>query len=407
MLNPDIIISKLKLKSKLKDRKRLKGYSFSYSSKEENFESETVKKFRKERRLRKALSEREINSLRDHLTKIRKKIMNIENSNDNGIRLFGQRKKNNEQNVSFFRNILTKYEKQKKIKDEDFNVNKNKTTLSEKFDYNDISKMITEIKNISFNFYKALNNINIKEKLLDKNDKEYKFYSDFLGVFKKRKKNTNCSKKHFNNSSIMSLSNRPKNHNLYYSSFLEKRINLKKYKETSNDKNRDVSDKNSEFIINSNNIFYNTFKSMTSNNISNKTSNKNVSSYMNQKGTSNNSFRLLSSSTTRTDSKIHTKKNHVINKPIYTTNIKYFISNFKKIKDKIKNDKIKRKEGHLATYNNIEKYSKIREDMLMFRLKMKYLKTRFPKNKNKIIDKRKLFFHKFESNIDKKDIQNY
>ena len=90
------------------------------------------------------------------------------------------------------------------------------------------------------------------------------------------------------------------------------------------------------------------------------------------------------------------KRDHVINKPIYTTNIKYFISNFKKIKDKIKNDKIKRKEAHLTTYNNIEKYSKIREDMLMLRLKMKYLKTRFPKNKTKIIDKRDLIAQNFE-----------
>ena len=395
MYNSDLILSKLKLKSKLKDRKRLKGYSFSYSKKEKNLESEALRQFRKERKLRKASSEKEINSLRDYLYKIRKKIMIIENGNEEGIKLYEQRKKNNEQNIPFYRNILTKYKKMKKIKDEDSNVKNNKTSLKEKFDSNDIRKMITDIKNISINFYKALNDINIKEKLIEKNDKDIKFYRDFLGLFKKRKKD-NCSKKHFNNSSITSLSNRNKNHNLYYSSLLEKRINLRKYKEKSNDKNRNISGKNPKFISNNKNIFYNTFKNMTSNHISNKTSNKNIASYINQKSALSCSFRPLSSSTTRTNSKINTKRDHVNNKPIYTTNIKYFISNFKKIKDKIKNDKIKRKEAHLTTYNNIEKYSKIREDMLMLRLKMLFLKTRFPKNKSKIMDKRDLFAQNFE-----------
>ena len=188
MYNSDLILSKIKLKSKLKDRKRLKGYSFSYSKKEKNLESEALRQFRKERKLRKASSEKEINSLRDYLYKIRKKIMIIENGNEEGIKLYEQRKKNNEQNIPFYRNILTKYKKMKKIKDEDSNVKNNKTSIKEKFDSNDISKMITDIKNISINFYKALNDINIKEKLIEKNDKDIKFYRDFLWLFKKRKK---------------------------------------------------------------------------------------------------------------------------------------------------------------------------------------------------------------------------
>ena len=94
------------------------------------------------------------------------------------------------------------------------------------------------------------------------------------------------------------------------------------------------------------------------------------------------------------------KRTCVINKPIYTSKYKYFLNNFKKIKAKIKVNKIKRKEAHLATFSEIENYSKLREDMLMFRLKMKYIGTKFPPEKIKHINKRKLLIQKLEKNFE-------
>ena len=38
--------------------------------------------------------------------------------------------------------------------------------------------------------------------------------------------------------------------------------------------------------------------------------------------------------------------------------------------------------------------------MLMFRLKMKYINTRFPQDKTKLVNKRKLLFSKLEQNFE-------
>ena len=91
---------------------------------------------------------------------------------------------------------------------------------------------------------------------------------------------------------------------------------------------------------------------------------------------------------------------------MYKTNIQYFIKKFNNIKKMIKNDEVKRKEGHLIPYNQIENFSKIREDMLTFRLRLKYIHTQFPKNKNNISDKTKLLFNKLNQNFDKQEKNN-
>ena len=416
MLPSDIIISKLKLKSKLKDRKRTKGFSFSYSQKEENCESPFVKQFRKERMERKALNEKEIKILRNNLIQIRIKKYLLENKDKNkkNGKMFTQLNQDTENKVSFYRIKYKKFRRQKNPKDEEFNIKNNKEKIKEKSDRNEINKIITDIKNNSYNLYKILNNTNLKEKIFKNNENNnIKFYKNFLGLFKHINKSSsakNIKSKFISRFNQMknyykydtSSSEESKNINSNCSSFLGKKINLKKYVDKpKNNIYLDISEQNSEYNINNNNTFLNTFKNINLNNSNDKIS------YETQKNIYNNSMMPLTNITNRSKSLISIKKDNVINKPMYKKNLKYFLNKFKNIKEKIKNDETKRKERHLATYKKIENFSKIREDMLIFGLKLKYFHTQFPKSKDKTINKKKLLFNKLIKNFDEEEQKNF
>lgn len=405
MFKPDIFVSKIKFKEKLKDRKRIKGYSFSYSNKDNKIESTILKEYRKERKERKALNEKEYNILRNNLNKIRKKIINLEQYHKKEG-LFTQLDNNKFNSISTFRDDLTKFERKKKKIVEDYKERNNKTKLQEKYELEDIKDMIMDIKNLSFNFYQAMTNINMKEKISEKKDKKsIKFYKDFLNKFREVGKTSSsqnyikkCSKIHFNDN--IQISNRTKNLNLYYSLLLQKQINPIINHESEKKVAISLLDKNSEDI----------YKNMTMNNISlnDKTTVLNeTSSLIKRYNNMNKIKRPVSHNILYKKNKMNLKKVFVINKPIYYSNYKYFFDNFQKIKAKIKKNQLKRKEGHLTSYTNIEKYSKIREDMLMFRLKTKYLNTRFPKRPEKPIDKRKLLAQKLFKDFGKKNEKSF
>jgi hypothetical protein len=92
----------------------------------------------------------------------------------------------------------------------------------------------------------------------------------------------------------------------------------------------------------------------------------------------------------------------VVNKPMYTAKIGDFVKNYNRIKSESKMSRIKRKENHLMTYCEIDNSINIKEDMMLFLLKDKYLKTKFPQKKTKMNNiKRKDFLKKF---IEKYDI---
>lgn len=67
----------------------------------------------------------------------------------------------------------------------------------------------------------------------------------------------------------------------------------------------------------------------------------------------------------------------VMNKPIYTTNIKDLINEYDKIKSNIKKLKKNYEEKHFSTYKEIDHLLEIKEDMLMFLLKQKFFKSKF------------------------------
>ena len=195
------------------------------------------------------------------------------------------------------------------------------------------------------------------------------------------------------------INNLTKNLNLYYSSIVPKKIiNLTKNNKQAHQIRLNLFNKNSNSYFDQN-LFLKKSKNITPKRIYNITENKNktpIKTYTINTGLKTS----LNKSINTLKSNIIMKRTCVINKPIYTSKYKYFLNNFKKIKAKIKVNKIKRKEAHLATFSEIENYSKLREDMLMFRLKMKYIGTKFPPEKIKHINKRKLLIQKLEKNFE-------
>ena len=86
--------------------------------------------------------------------------------------------------------------------------------------------------------------------------------------------------------------------------------------------------------------------------------------------------------------------NKVKNKPLYTTKIGDLVREFNRIKSLSKKAKIRMKEKHLTTINKIDKIAKIKEDLLMFNLKLKYFNCAFPKKNQKIIPKKQIISKK-------------
>ena len=58
------------------------------------------------------------------------------------------------------------------------------------------------------------------------------------------------------------------------------------------------------------------------------------------------------------------------------------------------------KEKHLTTMDNINKILKIKEELLMFVLKMKYFHHSFPQKQTKNLSKKEIFVKKFKNYID-------
>ena len=65
-----------------------------------------------------------------------------------------------------------------------------------------------------------------------------------------------------------------------------------------------------------------------------------------------------------------TSSNKVINKPLYITKIGDLVKEYNRIKSETKNSSIRLKEKHMITNDEIEKIVKIKEDLLMFNLKI-------------------------------------
>ena len=338
MLKYDFLKSKLQLKSKLKDRKRIKGYSFSYSKRDEKKEdSEILKEFKSKRKQDKYLREKELNILQKNLIRIQKKITKIEKKHENQTNI-----KTNYQNgfSDNLRSLLKRYDRKKIITQEEYLINtkNNKTDIIKKSLAADVNNIIHDIKNKSYNLYKAVEDSKIIEKIEEKKDiNTFKFYQNFFDFVKKLKKSVsaknikskilyklnspkNNQNNNINDTSISitnktSINDLSKNLNLYYSSKLPKRINLKKNNKQANQIRLNLFNKNIDSYFNQN-LFLKKSKNITPKNIYNITENKNKTPIKTH--TISTGFKSsLNKSINNLKSKINMKKTYVINKPIY------------------------------------------------------------------------------------------
>ena len=87
-------------------------------------------------------------------------------------------------------------------------------------------------------------------------------------------------------------------------------------------------------------------------------------------------------------------------KPLYTSKIEDIMNEYYRIKKESKLTKKKLRENHLINYKEIDKIIKVKEDLLIFQLKQKYLRKQFPKSINKKINKKQLFIRKFRNELD-------
>ena len=90
----------------------------------------------------------------------------------------------------------------------------------------------------------------------------------------------------------------------------------------------------------------------------------------------------------------------VINKPIYTTNINDLIYEYDRIKKNIKKLRKNYKEKHFSTYKEIDHLMEIKEDMLMFLLKQKFLNSKFRPKPIKITKNKNEFMNKMKDYVD-------
>ena len=88
------------------------------------------------------------------------------------------------------------------------------------------------------------------------------------------------------------------------------------------------------------------------------------------------------------------------NKPLYTTKIDDIMNEYYRIKKNSKISRIKYKEAHLLTYKEIDNIINIKEDLLIFSLKQKYLNKKFPKPIIKRKNKKELFIKKFKDDLE-------
>ena len=133
------------------------------------------------------------------------------------------------------------------------------------------------------------------------------------------------------------------------------------------------------------------FRQQSCSNINNK--NRYILNYKESPASNKN---LLRSATSFKD-KSYLK---VINKPIYTTNINDLIYEYDRIKKNIKKLRKNYKEKHFSTYKEIDHLMEIKEDMLMFLLKQKFLNSKFRPKPIKITKNKNEFMNKMKDYVD-------
>ena len=408
------------LKKKLRDRNKLKGFCFSYGKKPltlNHVEIQKIlyktyydisKKIMKENKLKFAI--KDYKNLKKNISSFNEKYKNDEDKTKSNIKKksLSYEKINYTNLKELFKEFLRDKNKHNeninniikskiKIENANRNIRKNKiNAILEKVSLNS-NKIKTKVdtgKNKSENHensYKKLLgilnisrkklekkvNISRKNKILDINKNEN---SDILNknIFLV-KANSNCN---IRNNNIMN-SQKQKYINLYNS-----------FDNNEKDKNKKMN-KDKEIIIKNNRTKENLKLKERPYSLSrNKIKFNNI--YNNNTTSSNTNIknkRIISSTSERFSFKIK-------NKPLYTSKIEDVLNEYNRIKKKNKLIKMKYKEIHLITYNEIDNIMKIKEDLLIFDLKQRFLKKQFPKPIIKKENKKETFVKKFKRDLD-------
>lgn len=94
----------------------------------------------------------------------------------------------------------------------------------------------------------------------------------------------------------------------------------------------------------------------------------------------------------------------IVNKPLYTTNVAYFIKEMERIKSSVANERKRYKKNGVISEECVDKVMNVRKDMKMLKLRMKFLNTKFPEKKEEEVHKGSRMRKMLEDNIDKLDV---
>jgi len=524
MSRKDIKFCKENLKNRLKDRKRVRGFCFSYSKNRTEFELLKEQKRKKNNTIDKKSFNEKIKNLLKNFKNIKSDMKVIDNLDKETKKLIRYDKLFNDKDILSFNQISGMFSKfiRPKKQNQEYILQKSKikaNTEGNNF-VRKIFKLNNDKKSLTLNFYSTMKKINSDKK---KNEAQYNhFYNlfkrnqsaqiikkinmknisnhkyskkilneilnnankkDYDSINSKNSENDNISSKIENTIDNNNNNNNGLNYWKSYSSKIAYKNKLIKHilidsnksnkmlstynsiesnsSKTNKNKNADLFSLKHKYnffnnnlkLIHKSNIFLKSSKNIKQNktnyneynkqnqehskkvknifpnqnrtettyyinfnenkkndstisfNKRNSIKNLNLTSRMNNTN-KENTLNIISDSNNNNDKKKIRRDNiklkTVINKPMYTAKIGDFIKNYNRIKSESKMNRIKRKENHLMTFYEIDHSINIKEDMKMFLLKDKYLRTKFPQKKAKMnITKRKEFLNKF---IEKYDI---
>ena len=348
----------------------------------EEYNNETIKQYKKFFNFIKF-------SKRNHSEKIMKK-NNIKNNNIY-MNMYGNNNNSSEKNENtldnsskyYFRDIINDLLKQNNLEnnkktilnlsENDKNSNRSKNNSIE----NNTPNNLKTYNNTNYNKNKLINNIitesnkSIKEKIFNNNFIDSSLNEKILNL-----KTCNCNQKLYKNNK----------RNIFLKSFknINSNKNLLLYNNNNNNNQNIFNHNNHKYILNNKTPLESLSLLTTNNNSNNRHTNYNTISFYD-----NNDVH-----------KKRVKTSKVRNMPIYIAKITDFVKKYRRIKSKNKIIKLKRKENHWSTYSDIEKAFDIKEDMMMFLLKDKYLNSQFPKKHTIEPNKKKIFLKNLYEKMD-------
>ena len=423
---------------KLKDRYKIRGYSFSNSKnisllgKKQRHNllthQEQLKKIKKENELKFAM---------ENYLELKHNIYSLDKKQKTKI-VPTKNFKNEKINFSNLKEILNEFIRDKnKHSDNRISITKSKLKLDNVNRGIKVNRINDILSKISLHFNKAKNKVDVGRNDRENHENNYKKLIEILNESRKkfeqrtitsRRKVLSLDKKRIKNNYNLdlkiNLDNKKDNYtidnrintldNRYeYMKTLYTNINTNDNLNSKNNIDSNDDDEDASFIRNKsilNKFKYNGINNNYKSKKRNIKQNERPLSYSRNVNLMNDNYNTIDSSLNnaknvkrliKTD--IKKKPFKVKNLPLYTTKIEDILNEYDRIKNKSKLTEIHYKEAHLATFKEIDNIVKIKEDLLIFLLREKFLKNKYPLRITKTPNKRKIFIKKFKDNVDSID----